>query len=388
MGSFNQVCALSGLPIQLGDRVKLLFLTQSPYLHGECYSNDKFFLRTVPINAIYDDYGNVDYEENYLTTLICEVFRGDIVYKPMGENQCHEYAVDKNFTFNDLLEASGQNRLQVCDGYELHKKSKKKLDKRIPTWKRVEKVLEKNNLTISKKENVLGYSAIPLSKGVVKVIVHDSYDKDVIIQKLKDIQPLFDKKYQTKIVWDIVSEDYENRHRLLIYPKDISLLNDFEQKFTKLTSNSIPKLMPSKPLNVKRILILEKVWNAYLNCNPNNVQTLFDEFKKDSNYQRLLRKHYRDVPFQVSLDTHLELVIESGLFNEEQKDEMILSTCECIYIESILNAINKPWETTLHGSQSPSLEIHSSLLKSFNAIVYEMITEKQRQEKEWESEDE
>ena len=402
MGSFNQICALSGLPIQPGDRVKLLFLTKSPYQDGECYSNDKFFVRTFPIDAVYDDYGNVDFEENRLTDIICEIFRGDIVCKPMGENQCHEYAVDKNFTFNDLLEASSQNKLQVYDGYGLAYKSKQKLDKRIPTWKRVEKVLEKNNLTISKKEDCLGYGTIPVSKGIVKVIFHNSYDKDVIIQKLKDIQPLFDKKYQTKITWNVVSKDYNDEYRLLVYPKDVSLLNDFEEKITKLTSNTTSSLRPVKPLKVKRILILEKVWNAYLNCEPEKysnfpktAQIMFNDFKnnvsekkRDSILDSIFTKYYRDVPFQISLDTHLEIAIKSGLFNEEQMDKIILSTCECIYIQGMLDTINKPWDTTLHGNQSPSWEVHSSLLKSFDAIVDEMIAEKERQEKEWETEDE
>jgi hypothetical protein len=416
MGSFNQVCALSGFPIQPGDRVKLLFLTQNPYPDGECYSHDKFFLRTIPINAVYEDCGEVVYKENYATNLICDLFKRDIVCKPMGKNQFHQYAVDKNFTFSDLLEASYQNRLQIHDGYELSHKSKQKLDKRIPTWKRVERILGKNNLKISKKEGCLGYSAIPVSKGVVKVIFHASYDQNVTIKKLEALKPLFDEKYQTKITWNIVSKDYNDEYRLLIYPKDVSILNNFEEKIKKLTSNTTSKLRRVKPLKVKRVLILETVWNAYLNCKPagygdfpKTAKEMFDKLKgtlssneMDSfvpssllGEQRIstlvalaFRKYFQDVPFQTSIDTHLAAGLVDKNISADQKDELMLSACESVFINYVLNVINKPWDITLHGNQSSQLKTHSNLLKSFNKIIKEMHAEQRRQEKEWEKEDE
>lgn len=360
---------------------------------------------------MYEDCGEVSYEENYATNLICDLFKRDIVCKPMGKNQYHEYAVDKNLTFSALLEASYQNRLQVHDGYELSHKSKRKLDKRIPTWKRVERILEKNNLTISKKEGCLGYSAIPVSKGFVKVIFHASYDKDLIIEKLKSIRSLFEDNYQTKITWNVVSKDYNDEYRLLIYPKDVSILNDFEERIAKLTSHTSSKLRPVKPLNVKRILILETVWNAYLNCKPTRysefpktAKEMFDKVKDTLNSNDMdsfipstllgeqkistlvtlaFRKYFQDVPFQTSVDTHLAVGLIDKNISSDQKDELMLSACETIFINSTLNAINKPWETTLHGNQSPSLKTYSSLLKSFNKIVKEMIAEQKRQEKEW-----
>ena len=74
MGSWHATCNLSQLPITPGTKVRVLFLGRCPYSMDpgnemqlssgdnskeRCYSTDFWYPRTIPIKAVYDDYGRV-----------------------------------------------------------------------------------------------------------------------------------------------------------------------------------------------------------------------------------------------------------------------------------------------------------------------------------------
>ena len=124
MGSFNETCAISGLPIGCGDLVKLVFLSRNPFCsadehfyHRGCYHYDHWCMRTPPISGKYDDYGRCKFKENYLTRLIEKMFIDDIVELPFGFNQYHAHSVPKKPTIHQLLDAAWQGRLLVRDTY-------------------------------------------------------------------------------------------------------------------------------------------------------------------------------------------------------------------------------------------------------------------------------
>ena len=63
MGSFNTTCAVSGLPITCGDKVKYSLLAENPYEDSlVCSSHDMYYPRSHPVSAEYNDYGSI---ENY-----------------------------------------------------------------------------------------------------------------------------------------------------------------------------------------------------------------------------------------------------------------------------------------------------------------------------------
>lgn len=72
MGDFNSTCAVSGLPISVGDRVRWFFIYRMP----ERYQNDLVnrFSRwnplTLPIRGTYDDYGKIENVEDDAITRI------------------------------------------------------------------------------------------------------------------------------------------------------------------------------------------------------------------------------------------------------------------------------------------------------------------------------
>ena len=405
MGSFNAICALSGLPILPGDPVKLLFLTSSPYRNNNCcYNNDKMFVRTIPISGFYDDYGRIEYEKNHLTQLICDVFKQDIIYQPMGKNQYHEHALDSSFVFADLLNSALQGKLFVKDGYSLRSKSPKevkKLDKRIPTGTRVQKILEKNNLPIAKNDKKLGFTAIPLKRGFVEVYFESSNYKLDKEEQLKTLIPLISKKYNTKIIYTVVSE--QNTHpRLLVFPKDVSILNNFDSKMNEITSNESFKPFSRRALQVNSVLIREDVWNAYLNLNYGNYvlkpQELVDKFHnevankiKDELPENLsikytmsdLFRYCNIIPFQTMIDVHFKEAYKNENLTPEQKDEVLFLVGEVAYVEFIMNCINQMWNISAIGNQSPAWNVYEQLSNSFSNII----ASEQKKEKQQEFED-
>ena len=115
MGSFSFSCCVSGLPIEAGDKVRYLLLTQNPYLDGSsCYQHSIWFPRTCPLKAEYNDYGSVEnVEEGPMQEVWIEGFQEDLIEKGIGDNTCHDSAIKKDMTFDDLLEAVRENRVEV-----------------------------------------------------------------------------------------------------------------------------------------------------------------------------------------------------------------------------------------------------------------------------------
>lgn len=65
MGSWNETCALSNLPIPCETEVVWLLITVNPYkgIGTGCYLSDYYFVRTPPLFGVYDDYGRVELHE-------------------------------------------------------------------------------------------------------------------------------------------------------------------------------------------------------------------------------------------------------------------------------------------------------------------------------------
>lgn len=118
MGSFSVTCAVSGLPVCCGDRVRYFLLFQNPEEnhagHRACYPGHWWFPRTFPLKAIYNDYGSVEeVEEGICKDLWLEGFKKDLVEKGWGDNSCHDVPARKDWTFEELLEAVWENRVEA-----------------------------------------------------------------------------------------------------------------------------------------------------------------------------------------------------------------------------------------------------------------------------------
>lgn len=105
MGSWDETCAISNLPISPGDKVYWLLLTKNPYTKFSetgCYSNDFFFVRSIPILGKYEDCGEVkvsDGEELFVQAMLNQ-FKVDLVEWLYKDNRKKDGSISNQEYFN------------------------------------------------------------------------------------------------------------------------------------------------------------------------------------------------------------------------------------------------------------------------------------------------
>jgi hypothetical protein len=221
MGSFNETCALSNLHITYGVPVKVLFLTQNPYVVSDqheaqrgVYHYDNWFCRTPPFNGKYDDYGNAKFKESPLTKLIADVFDTDVVERPFGHNRYHAPPVIKGKGINHYLAAAWEGRLLVQDDYH---RPKGEVPENVPTWERVHALLKqaKMPLQIESKSGENCYNAQPITHGVV-CVHYEAYSGAK--KKLQKAEAVLKEHYDCKIINKFADrDDYEPA--MIVVPK-------------------------------------------------------------------------------------------------------------------------------------------------------------------------
>lgn len=116
MGSFNSTCAVSGMPLQAGDKVRILLLTQNPYseTHRAHSMHGWWVPRTFPIRGEYNDYGTVEnVEEGLVQDLWLQTLKLDLIPQGTGENEVHDVPTFFDMPFEDFLKALWEGRVTV-----------------------------------------------------------------------------------------------------------------------------------------------------------------------------------------------------------------------------------------------------------------------------------
>jgi len=137
MGSWNETCMLSNLPITPGDKVVWLLIAESPYESREgCYHNDFYHIRSVPIYGSYGDYGRIEIsnDQELSIEVIRDQFVKDLIPKTANERDklCGIPAVAiENFSFKTLQVWLHEGHLYV-DAEYLHRESNKRMNLRMP----------------------------------------------------------------------------------------------------------------------------------------------------------------------------------------------------------------------------------------------------------------
>ncbi len=126
MGSFNGVCAITSLPIQWGDLIKVCFVIPIHNMERK----DVIYL-TIPYNAVYDDYGRAMYSDQGYNH--AKKFLREIVYElPKGLSHCHDPAITKKSSIHEFMNCAIEDRLCVSSS-----------DKQ-PFWQRIQSILDAN----------------------------------------------------------------------------------------------------------------------------------------------------------------------------------------------------------------------------------------------------
>jgi hypothetical protein len=117
MGSFSLNCCVSNLPIGWNTPVRFFLLAPRPSKSIDLEGHNPYhywFPRTWPIKATYDDSGSIEKAQSkYLQKIWLDTLKADMVEKDLGENKYHDVPVRKNMSFEDMLLAVWENRLEI-----------------------------------------------------------------------------------------------------------------------------------------------------------------------------------------------------------------------------------------------------------------------------------
>lgn len=377
MGSFNETCALSCLPITCGDPVKLLFLTRNPYsttcderfAQRGCYHNDQWFVRTPAISGKYADYGKCDFEESYVTKLIEKTFSTDVVELPFGYNEYHAPPISSNSNIYEFLEAAWKGRLLVKNT----EFSEPKIPENFPTWKKIHKLLEDSKFPIMQQNRTKGFNAQEPHQGIVTVYWNDYSETDENLQK---ITPLLSKYY------DVKKHTFGMENVLIVVPKggfdNLDLLFDsskIESIFRNPKDSNIPKIHP-----VLSVMIRQDVWDLFKNikfkCSWIDEDLTVEEFKNKSKkminsyIEQAKNKHeffenYREnasrIPFQTSVEEHYKQIPNLPLPTELELEELATNCAELKRVEMIMSVSNHSWHIPSTSGQETNWKIQKEI---------------------------
>ena len=399
MGSFNEVCALSGINIGVGTKVKQLFLTQNPYRDGRgCYPTNQWFVRTPPISGVYDDYGQVAFNEGPITNLICEVFQDDVVEKPFGFNQYHDPDVTKTKGIHHFLNCAWEGRLFVKDDFRCHHR---KLPDSFPTWQKIHDIIRKNKLPVQsdseRNEGCEGYNSQPIYPGIV--CVHfNSYDNTT--KKMKKLQKILEQTYDCKLVYQF--EDRKDDACIIVAPKGAfknpALL--FDAEFVEHKLKEHPETSrhydAGRQLQVLAVMIREDVWQAYCNVNadasrmfhveePSTVQPIFDKLKticakykkleESDELWRISELDFRQVLTDLPLATVPKTHIIKALQKDFPMDDILQGCAELARVEYVMGWLHHSWYIPQLGGQDGSWELRTDLFKKLTAVCQKELDE-------------
>ena len=413
MGSFNETCALSHLNISPGDKVRVLFLTQNPYVDSDqqfarrgCYHYDQWFVRTPPLKGEYDDYGRAALKASPINDLVAEVFDKDCVEQPFGFNQCHALPVVRGRGLDHYFEAAWEGRLAVQDEYTRPRNT----PKGWPTWKKVHDLLRAAGLPIhfevcnapdpdaeDKGDNRHGYNAQDVRPGLVAV-TFVTFGKE--IEQLRAAEKVIRKVYDCKLTYRIPDSKYEPC--MLVMPKgalaDPTLMVDVAE--VKAAIRSFPSGRNYRPLPVLYVMVREDVWKAYTtmkitepswrDSKPITVANTFEKLKAHSKPREKndnpdleaalfdmesynLKDVLHSIPFQTMTAKHIAVAKYKDGF---PMDNLLTAVAELAQVEYLMAMRHQSWAIPSLGGQEGHWDIQTKLQRKITKIA----------EKEWKKE--
>ena len=407
MGSFNEVCALSGMNIGYGDKVRVLFVTQNPYVNADqryaqrgCYHYDNWFVRTPPLAGVYDDYGRAKIKDSPMTELIAECFDRDVIEMPFGYNHCHHLPVVKGRGLDHYFEAALEGRLLVQDEYT---RPRTKPPESFPTWQKVHEILKKADLPIQIEVDA-GFNAQPVLPGIVSLIFNAYEGED---ERLQEAKKVLDAHYDSKMVYTIPDREYEPC--LMLVPKgafdDPTLLTNVEELKYKMQRHPSHD-QKYRQLPVLYIMVRDDVWRAYCtqkikepswhSGEPFTIQRTMEKLKKASEQHGKLMKHadedvraligdsigFRDlmttIPFQTMPSTHITASLDKTDF---PRDILLLACAELSQVEYMMSRLHLSWHIPSLGGQEGEWDTRTKLLRKI-AKLSEAQLKKEQQERD------
>jgi len=120
MGSFNETCGISQLPISYGDKVRVFILADTSKLHyrqgngGYCNSDDRWTPYGLSFVGKYNDYGSVEKVKNtYTSKLLFNNIISNIDQNYNEEECCPLDLTDPNLGWTDIVDSISQEEIKM-----------------------------------------------------------------------------------------------------------------------------------------------------------------------------------------------------------------------------------------------------------------------------------
>jgi hypothetical protein len=400
MGSFASTCAVSKLPIEAGDKVRYLLLTQNPYVEEsiKCYSTGLWFPRTYPLQAEYNDYGSIENVKHpALQQGFLDGLKIDMIERGWGDNSVHDVAVKKDMNFSEMLEAVWQGRIKVSGNI------------RNPLMSEVLEGLGKGKKEVEGVPTLSNIEALVCEQGY-SIYTGGSYDNAFMVDeedrassgrvrirtagysaKLKDLKKLAAaaKKAGFATMLTQGTGSYSDPVDLLIRPMPGT--KDYHYRNYNLDDRLLP---------VTQCIIREDVWQVlvaasgrYKKSHRKEAAKAWKTFsdalvvpeglKGDSRITQLIAKMDREssefgrffakdeIPFTVGLGTAFDTVAKNHAnVSEEEKEYFLDSAAEIACVQITLANSRHMWQSTYaNGPQFGEWKLHAKLLKGFEEIA-------------------
>lgn len=402
MGSFNFICGFSGFPITPGEQVRVLLLTQNPYHQKTgitCYSYDHWFPRTLPIKALYDDYGSVRHPNDTKNKgidwtgldgdLWRKAFEIDLVIRGVGSNEYHDVAVKQGMTIHEYLDACYEDRVSVSRDVDygrspslkifmekLYKERETKTPEGIPTMERIEAELGKLGLVDAKGKKV-GFYVDSEIHGEVCVRLSDPYNVPGAV--LEQVHEHLAKTYASMVYAGTYHAE------LILRPKPGT--KDF---------HGLRRDFSQEPLAVGYSMIREDIWQETLKLstqvehydNKNGykrftapleayveaLEALYTEqtqilknggkwekrtlFTMGANDNWLLNSVLKDpIPFALGLGTMWRLFVENAeKYPEAERKIVLRDFAEMACFQDVAMHLHYDWRLSRYGSQTVEIK--------------------------------
>lgn len=417
MGSFAFTCAVSGLPIHPSEPVRFFMLTQNPYDENlRCYAHSFWFPRCFPLRAKYNDYGSVEEcEDGPLRQAWMDGLRLDLIERGWGANSCHDVSTSKDMSFDDLLVALWEGRVQVNrevsfdELYPIQAANRKKLraaleaagiDPGEPFKENLEKHLSTGIPTLRRLSEVATQAGFEIfagnhhpnalmldddaGLGCIRVRVGTFGEPGDALERVE--QAIRAAGYAT--VMTPGTGSYADRVELLVFPAP----------GTKGWGGGISRNPPrTEPLAVCQAMIREDVWQSLLRIEVESeyesdrlrfqeyqeaAHTAWALLKKTSKADPLGESALRTraeglaalffhdaIPFSVGLATAFRVVARQDL-TEDQVADFLQTAAEFLFIAHVLASTRYQWRPSYsNGPQYGGWGLHAKVLQGFAKIA-------------------
>jgi hypothetical protein len=394
MGSFSYTCAVSGLPIEAGDRVRYYLLARNPYTDLPIYMHDIWFPRVYPLRAVYNDYGSVeDVEDGPAQQAWLDGFQEDLVERGWGDNSVHDCDTPKDMTFRHMLEAAWQQRLRV---YQTGSRNRPVVPDGVPTIARLGEVITSAGLEV-----------FTGAHGPKKIIISDAGQHTYWLRAgdlggntsaLDRLLPAVQVSYDAEIRPGIGAYSHD-QNEIFVQAKDLGAPLPADPESFMVSQAmiredvwqaliAIPVTTWQGTFTVERMRAsARKTWDAVVPewAKPNIYGPGYDQtilIENRDEYRRLLKG---GIPYTTGLDSAFRTVSRrANEMTESQIDAFLDTVGEFQHLVDVLSIARYMWQPSYaNGPQFGEWKHHENVMNALAGVTKEGADRYRAKRAEW-----